>query len=61
MKRALFYSAAAILAVLFVKQPLGASPVELGDVKWGRKYEATRNAAKESGKPVLILFQEVPG
>jgi len=38
-----------------------AAPVEVGEVDWGRDYEAALAKAKESGKPVLILFQEVPG
>jgi hypothetical protein len=37
------------------------NPVEVGTVKWGRDYDAALAAAKESGKPVLVLFQEVPG
>lgn len=41
--------------------PVGAAPVELGKVNWGRDYEAALSASGESGKPVLILFQEVPG
>ena len=34
---------------------------ELGEVKWLRDYNAALAQAGESGKPVLILFQEVPG
>lgn len=37
------------------------NPVELGNVHWQRDLEAGRAAAKASGKPLLILFQEVPG
>lgn len=36
-------------------------PVELGQVKWRRDFEAGLAEAKETGKPVLLLFQEVPG
>lgn len=35
--------------------------VELGTVKWSRDLDATLAASKKSGKPVLLLFQEVPG
>jgi hypothetical protein len=37
------------------------NPVEVGKVAWGRDYEAARKAAKLSGKPIFLLFQEVPG
>ena len=38
-----------------------AVPVELGRVAWQRDHEAAFAAAKSSGKPVLLFFQEVPG
>lgn len=38
-----------------------AQPVELGQVKWHRDFDAGLAEAKRSGKPVLLLFQEVPG
>ncbi len=34
---------------------------ELGKVAWYRNYEAALKLSKEQNKPVLILFQEVPG
>lgn len=34
---------------------------ETGKVKWGRDVDAAITAAGESGKPVFLLFQEVPG
>ena len=36
-------------------------PVELGAVTWERKLEVGLATAKEAGKPVLLLFQEIPG
>ena len=36
-------------------------PVELGAVEWLRDYDQALATSKETGKPVLILFQEVPG
>ena len=36
-------------------------PVELGLVKWERSLPAAKAAAKSADKPVLLLFQEVPG
>lgn len=38
-----------------------AQPVELGHVRWGRDLDAALAASKRSGKPVLLLFDEVPG
>jgi len=35
--------------------------VELGKVSWYRDYDAALELAKQKDKPVLILFQEVPG
>jgi len=34
---------------------------ELGDVHWHRDYDEALAVAKKEDKPVLILFQEVPG
>ncbi len=36
-------------------------PVELGKVQWNRDYDQALELARLSQKPVLILFQEVPG
>ncbi|NUO00058.1 MAG: thioredoxin family protein [Saprospiraceae bacterium] len=38
-----------------------AQPEELGTVKWLRNFDEALAVAKKSDKPVLILFQEVPG
>ncbi len=51
-----------VMGALAVGIPrLKAAPVEVGKVNWGRDYEAALASSKESGKPVLLLFQEVPG
>ena len=34
---------------------------ELGKVSWYRDYEQALSVSKKENKPVLILFQEVPG
>ncbi len=36
-------------------------PVELGRVAWLRDFGAGRAQARQTGKPILLLFQEVPG
>ena len=37
------------------------NPVAVGKVTWGRDYEAALASSKTSGKPLFVLFQEVPG
>ena len=36
-------------------------PVELGAVKWGRDVELAKKTSARTGKPIMVLFQEVPG
>lgn len=36
-------------------------PPELGAVEWGRRLEPALTASAANGKPVLLLFQEIPG
>jgi hypothetical protein len=40
---------------------LAAQPPELGLVKWSRGYEAAAARARDEKKPLLVLFDEVPG
>jgi len=37
------------------------NPIEIGDVRWGRDFDAALGNSAETGKPILILFQEIPG
>lgn len=37
------------------------NPEELGAVHWLRDLDAGQIAAQQTGKPILLLFQEVPG
>ena len=37
------------------------NPVELGRVHWLRRHDQALLRARETGRPVLALFQEVPG
>lgn len=56
-------AAAAVLAMNAPRStaaPSGPSP-ELGRVEWGRDYAAAQQASRASGRPVLVLFDEVPG
>jgi len=34
---------------------------ELGQVNWGRDLDDAKAKSAETGKPILVLFQEVPG
>ena len=38
-----------------------AVPVEYGRVDWRRGYELARAEARVTHRPLLVLFQEVPG
>jgi hypothetical protein len=49
------------LLALACAQELRSVPVELGRVAWQRDHDAAFAAARGSGKPVLLFFQEVPG
>jgi hypothetical protein len=37
------------------------SPVELGQVAWQRDLDRALADSKQSGRPVFLFFQEVPG
>jgi len=37
------------------------APAELGQVRWGRELEPALEVAGQTQRPVLLLFQEVPG
>ncbi|MEM6675609.1 MAG: hypothetical protein AAF726_22350 [Planctomycetota bacterium] len=54
-------SALVIAAAGLAAVALGDTPTELGAVDWGRKLEPALERAGTSGKPVLLLFQEIPG
>ncbi|MDF1657841.1 MAG: hypothetical protein P1U58_09520 [Verrucomicrobiales bacterium] len=47
------------LLSLFVR--MHSAEVEVGEVEWGRNLDFSLKASAESGRPVLVLFQEVPG
>ena len=56
------------LALLFItaltaqtKTNPKSQPEELGSVSWYRTYEEALVASNKENKPVLILFQEIPG
>ena len=50
----------AIGAVAFGSE-ITQNPIEVGDVRWGRDLDAAIENSAKTGKPVLVLFQEVPG
>lgn len=39
----------------------GQQPEELGKIRWIRDLDLGRTESERSGKPILLLFQEVPG
>lgn len=38
-----------------------ANPVELGLVEWRRGFDAAAAESRDLGRPLLVLFDEVPG
>lgn len=38
-----------------------STPQELGTIAWRRGFDAAATESKRSGRPLLVLFQEVPG
>ena len=36
-------------------------PVELGKIGWGGDFEAANVESKQTGRPLMVLFDEVPG
>lgn len=40
---------------------LAGNPPELGDVHWQRDLGLARQLSRQGGKPIFLLFQEVPG
>ncbi|MBK9384666.1 MAG: hypothetical protein IPN34_07585 [Planctomycetes bacterium] len=49
------------LPFLFTLALSPEEPVELGAVRWARELEPALAASARTKKPVLLLFQEVPG
>ncbi len=49
------------LALGLFFQEASGNPVELGSVLWGRDHDAAFARAREERKPVLLVFQEIPG
>ena len=50
-----------ILFIIAAFLTMHQNPVELGDVHWMRNYDEAVAESKRQCKPILILFQEVPG
>ena len=56
------FSALVTLGLIFQSgASLGQSQVELGQVNWNRDLEAAKTLSSQTGKPLFVQFQEVPG
>lgn len=53
--------ALAVTGLCVASPPEDPTRVELGTVKWNRDLDAAKKLSQQSGKPLMILFQEVPG
>ena len=58
----LFLQTAAVFVVAvslaFAGDPV---PKEVGSVDWQRDFSAAKQSAAQSGKPLMMFFQEIPG
>ena len=56
---------AGIISLIFVLTAFSAdaveNPIEVGNVQWGRDLDLALKNSADTGKPVLVLFQEIPG
>lgn len=59
----LFLTATALMPIARADStsPDAATPIELGRIPWVRNLPKALAASKTSGKPVMLLFDEVPG
>lgn len=49
------------LLFLLLATSYGQKSVETGTIEWGRNYEEAQEQSQKTGKPIFLLFQEVPG
>lgn len=47
-------------AVIALRQ-VPRNPVEIGTIHWDRSFAHAQQEARRLDKPILVLFQEVPG
>ncbi|MEM7600767.1 MAG: hypothetical protein AAF357_05070 [Verrucomicrobiota bacterium] len=59
--RKTLYTSLILVGFLSLFVSILSAEVEIGKVDWGRDLNVALDASQKSGKPVLILFQEVPG
>jgi len=52
-----------LLACLMMALSVAANenPIEVGSINWGRDLDNALKISLETGRPVFLLFQEVPG
>ena len=57
----LLLSLAAMLLPASCHAEAASPPVEAGKVAWSRDLDAALVSSAKTGKPLLVLFQEIPG
>ena len=50
-----------VAALIQTVPSLAQTPVEVGKVKWNRDFEKAKATSRQTGKPLFVQFQEVPG
>ena len=59
---AIVVSALTLVAAMFqTGSSFAQTPVEVGSVKWNRDFEKAKATSRQTGKPLFVQFQEVPG
>ncbi len=51
----------AVTSTVGKNSPVRDQAIEVGEVNWGRDFAAALAAGEAAGKPLFLLFQEVPG
>jgi len=59
MRRSIILLAAFLMLALNVEA--NENPIAVGAVNWGRDLDKALRISHETGRPVFVLFQEVPG
>lgn len=61
MLKAIAVAVAICGAVMTLRQGTPNNPIEIGTIRWERSFERAQAESRRLDKPILVLFQEVPG
>ncbi len=61
MTKTVGYTLLVLLGMVLTSYQKPDEPIELGTVKWNRELEQAKARSAQTGKPLFVQFQEVPG